>query len=216
MILLTGFEPFGGDTFNPSWPAVQQAAALLNESGISARTVLLPVEFGTSARVLAGAVAQANASGSLELVLAVGQAGGTAELALERVAINVDDARIPDNAGNSPIDVPIASEGPAAYFATLPVKAGLQALNEAGIPARVSQTAGTFVCNHVFYAVMHQTSQLLGVRGGFVHVPFAPEQVPEGSKPSMSIAEMARGLELLVLTALGTESDIALGAGATH
>ncbi len=216
MILLTGFEPFGGESFNPSWPAAQLAAEALSDAGLPAQAVLLPVEFGTAADVLAAATAQARARGSLDLVLAVGQAGGTEQLALERVAVNIDDARIPDNAGRSPIDVPVAANGPAAYFATLPVKACLAALTDAGIPARVSQTAGTFVCNHVFYALMHQLSTLPGTRGGFIHVPYAPEQASGTGTPSMPVAQMARGLEIVARTALATTGDIALGAGATH
>lgn len=216
MILLTGFEPFGGESFNPSWAAAQQAADALAAAGLPAMAVLLPVEFGSSGEVLAAALAEARTHGTVDLVVAVGQAGGTEQLALERVAVNIDDARIPDNAGHSPIDVPVAAGGPAAYFATLPVKACLAALSGAGIPAGVSQTAGTFVCNHVFYALMHQLSGQTGTRGGFVHVPYAPEQVAGGTAPSMDVARMARGLEIIARTALGTTTDIPLAAGATH
>lgn len=218
MILLTGFEPFGGETFNPSWPAVQQAAVALRGAGLQIQTVLLPVEFAASADVLADAIADARGAagpGGLELVLAVGQAGGTAGLALERVAINLDDARILDNAGCAPVDEAIVADGPAAYFSSLPVKACLQALADAGIPAAASHSAGTFVCNHVFYAAMHQLSNLPGTRGGFVHVPHAPEQVAS-DKPSMKMADMARGLEIIVRTALETAVDIKVSAGTTH
>ena len=212
MILLTGFEPFGGETFNPSWPAAQQAAAALTASGLPATALELPVEFGGSADVLR----QALLENHYDLVMAVGQAGGCSTLALERVAINIDDARIPDNAGKTPVDEPVIADGPAAYFSTLPIKAGLQALRDAGIRAEVSQSAGTFVCNHIFYALMHALSDRPGTRGGFIHVPFAPEQVPEGQQPSMEVAEMARGLELVARTALSTTTDLLLGAGATH
>lgn len=218
MILLTGFEPFGGDTFNPSWPAVQQAAIALRGLGLQVRTVLLPVEFTASTDVLAGAIANAHgAAGAdgLDLVLAVGQAGGTAGLALERVAINLDDARIPDNRGCAPVDEAIVAGGPAAYFSTLPVKACLQALAASGIAASASHSAGTFVCNHVFYAAMHHLTKLPGTRGGFIHVPHAPEQVA-ADKPSMEMADMARALEIIVRTALETAVDIKVSAGTTH
>ena len=210
MILLTGFESFGGESSNPSWPAVQQAAAALTASGLPATAVELPVVFGDAADALRNALAD----GGIELVLSVGQAGGRAAMSLERVAINIDDARIPDNAGRQPVDEPVVPGGPAAFFSTLPVKACLQALTDARIPAEVSQTAGTFVCNHVFYALMHELARQPGVRGGFIHVPNSPEQAVDG--PSMEVAEMARGLEIVARTALAVTADIKLGAGATH
>lgn len=218
MILLTGFEPFGGDTFNPSWPAVQETAAALRAYGLQVQTALLPVEFGTSAAVLEDAIAKARVAAGpagLDLVLAVGQAGGAAGLALERVAINLDDARIPDNAGRSPVDEAVVEGGPAAYFSSLPVKACLQALTDSGIKAAASHSAGTFVCNHVFYATMHQLANIPGARGGFVHVPYAPEQAA-ADKPSMAIADMARGLEIIVCTALITAVDLRVTAGTIH
>ncbi|NVM98188.1 pyroglutamyl-peptidase I [Arthrobacter sp. SDTb3-6] len=212
MILITGFEPFGGESVNPSWAAAQLAAAALDESGVPATAVELPVEFGAAGPALEKALA----AGDHDLVLAVGQAGGRAKLSLERVAINVDDARIPDNAGNSPVDEPVVDGGPVGYFSRLPLKACLQQLTRAGIPAEVSQTAGTYVCNHVFYALMHQLASVPGVRGGFIHVPYAPEQAPDGGQPTMEISVMAEGLEVIARTALSTAADIKLAAGATH
>ncbi|MCQ9164892.1 pyroglutamyl-peptidase I [Arthrobacter sp. STN4] len=212
MILITGFEPFGGESVNPSWAAAQLAAAALDESGVPATAVELPVEFGAAGPALEKALA----AGDHDLVLAVGQAGGRAKLSLERVAINVDDARIPDNAGNSPVDEPVVDGGPVGYFSRLPLKACLQQLTRAGIPAEVSQTAGTYVCNHVFYALMHQLASVPGVRGGFIHVPYAPEQAPDGVQPTMEISVMAEGLEVIARTALSTAADIKLAAGATH
>ncbi|SDB89473.1 pyroglutamyl-peptidase I Cysteine peptidase. MEROPS family C15 [Sanguibacter gelidistatuariae] len=230
-VLLTGFEPFAGETTNPSWLAVQRAQELWE--GPEALDVLeLPVEFGRAAEVLNEAIERLRP----ELVIAVGQAGGRATLALERVAINVDDARIPDNAGASPVDAAIVVGGPAAYFATLPIKAALAALTREGIPAVVSQTAGTFVCNHVFYALMHALAGAAGdemaagepaegvpgrdhrrgPRGGFVHVPYAPEQAAGTSHPSMTVETMATGLVSIVRTSLTTTTDMALAAGATH
>ncbi|MCZ2403740.1 pyroglutamyl-peptidase I [Paenarthrobacter sp. Z7-10] len=219
MILLTGFEPFDGESVNPSWLAVQQAAELLRAAGHAVRAVELPCVFGLAAAAIRRAVDEANP----ELVLAVGQAGDRSRLSLERVAINVDDARIPDNSGAQPIDEPVRSDGPAAYFSTLPIKSCLEQLTAAGVRAEVSQTAGTFVCNHVFYALMDHLAtraQPAGmaevVRGGFIHLPYATEQVRTQDVPSMDVAVMAQGLAVAALTALDTRSDAKIGAGALH
>jgi pyroglutamyl-peptidase len=145
-------------------------------------------------------------------VICVGQAGGRSAVSLERVAINVNDARIPDNTDSQPIDMPVVVNGPAAYFSTLPIKAMLLALQHADIPAEVSQTAGTFVCNHVFYGLMHALATQRGLkktRGGFIHVPFLPEQ----GTPSLPLDVMTSALRLAVTTALGTARDIPAGAG---
>jgi pyroglutamyl-peptidase len=134
-----------------------------------------------------------------------------AAISLERVAINVQDARIADNAGAQPVDEPVVAQAPAAYFTTLPIKALRRALREAGIAAEVSQTAGTFVCNHVFYGLMHHLAQnRVGVRGGFIHVPWLPGQ----GEPSMPLAQVVQGLHLVIACALATPADIREGAGA--
>jgi len=168
-ILLTGFEPFGGDTVNPSWLVAQ---ALHGEviGGAHVEALCLPCVFGQVLTVLQAALQQHRP----RLVLALGLAAVRLEMSVERVALNVDDARIADNAGAQPIDEPVFAGGPAAYFSTLPIKAIVAALQQAGLPAAVSQTAGTFVCNHVFYGLMHQLHQLRRhrtVRAGFMHVP---------------------------------------------
>lgn len=213
MILLTGFEPFGGETTNPSWAAARGAAALLAAEGHKAVAVELPCVFGDAI----GALRSALAEHGPDLVICAGQAGGRAGISLERVAINCDDARIPDNAGNAPVDQPVIAGGPAAYFSTLPVKAALSALREAGIPAEVSQTAGTYVCNHVFYGLMHAVRSTPAVRAGFVHVPYGPGQVPSGSGlASLPLEQMAQALAVVVRTALATAADLKLSAGATH
>ena len=213
MILLTGFEPFGGDTANPSWAAARSAARLLQSDGLEVRAVELPCVFGESATVLAEALERFQP----ELVLCTGQAGGRARISLERVAINCDDARIPDNAGNQPVDEPVVPGGPAAYFTSLPVKAALAALAVEQIPAEVSQSAGTYVCNHVFYALMHALRLRPGTRGGFVHVPYADTQLPAGSSaPALPGPQMAAALAVVVRTALATTADLKLPAGATH
>jgi pyroglutamyl-peptidase len=214
MILLTGFEPFGGEMTNPSWEAAQQAATRLTASGEQAVAVQLPCVFGTSIDVLAAAVQ----SYRPDIVLCVGQAGGRAEISLERVAINVDDARIPDNAGRQPIDVPVRAGGPAAYFSSLPLKRSLQALTEKGLPAGVSQTAGTYVCNHVFYGLMDLLAQGGGgARGGFIHVPFSTVQAAAHNAPGLPIDRMAEALAVIASTSAATaEADIRIAAGAEH
>ena len=151
-----------------------------------------------------------------ELVIAVGQAGGRADISVERVAINVNDARIPDNAGTQPVDEPIEPQGPAAYFATLPVKAMVAGIREAGIPASVSQTAGTYVCNNVMYGLLHHLRRRK-TRGGFIHIPYLPEQaIKHPGVPSMSLTTVTLALEMAIGIALTVKEDIPLEGGATH
>ncbi|MBT2387581.1 pyroglutamyl-peptidase I [Streptomyces sp. ISL-11] len=211
-ILLTGFEPFGGEGVNPSWQAVRAAAAHPPD-GLTLTAAQLPCVFGGALDALRAAVTAADP----DVVLCVGQAGGRPDITVERVAVNIDDARIPDNAGASPVDEPVVPGGPAAYFATLPVKACVAAVREAGLPASVSQTAGTFVCNHVFYGLMHlAATERPGLRGGFVHVPYAPEQVTDRALPSLPVAAVAEALRVIAVTAAGRVQDIRASGGATH
>lgn len=213
MILLTGFEPFGGETTNPSWTAVQHAAGVLRAEGLEVATVELPSVFGDSLVALDAALREHRP----DLVVCAGQAGGRTGISLERVAINCDDARIPDNAGNAPVDEPVLPDAPAAYFGTLPVKAALQELRRLGIPSEVSQTAGTYVCNHVFFGLMHALRDEPGIRGGFVHVPFGPDQVQPGTgAASLPLEQMGEALAVVVRTSLATTTDLKLGAGAIH
>jgi len=213
MILLTGFEPFGGETTNPSWTAVQHAADALRAEGLEVATVELPCVFGDSLLALDAALREHRP----DLVVCAGQAGGRTGISLERVAINCDDARIPDNAGNAPVDEPVLPDAPAAYFGTLPVKAALQELRRLGIPSEVSQTAGTYVCNHVFFGLMHALRNEPGIRGGFVHVPFGPDQVQPGSgAASLPLEQMGEALAVVVRTSLATTTDLKLAAGAIH
>jgi pyroglutamyl-peptidase len=209
-VLMTGFAPFGGEAVNPSW----QAVSLLGARRDDVATVELPCEFEASLPTLRRAVAEHRPS----LVVCVGQAGGRLDVTPERVAVNLIDARIPDNAGAQPVDVPVVPDGPAAYFTTLPVKACVAAIRAAGVPASVSHTAGTYVCNQVFYGLMHLLSTLPDVRGGFVHVPFSPEQVAASGKaaPSLGVDRIADALEVLVDTASRTREDLAVSAGAEH
>lgn len=208
-VLVTGFDPFGGCAVNPSCEAVLalHGRTLAGHRVIGAE---LPTVFGASLQRL-DALLEEHQPG---LVLCVGQAGGRPALSLERVAINVDDARIPDNAGAQPVDTPVVAGAPAAYFSTLPIKAMLRALQAQGVRAEVSQTAGTFVCNHVFYGLMHRLAlpRWRGTRGGFVHVPWLPGQ----GEPSMPLEEITRGLAAAITCALQTHEDEHHAAGALH
>ena len=213
-VLLTGFDAFGGDAVNPSWLVAQ---ALHGETlqGHQIVAAQLTTEFAGSGRQLAALLRQHQPA----LVLCLGLAGGRAGLSLERIAINVQDARIADNAGAQPIDVAVDKFGPAAYFSTLPIKAMLQALTAANIPADVSQTAGTFVCNHVFYTLMHglkkpggKVKARSGSRGGFIHVPYLPDQ----GTPCMTLDDMVRGLRVAIACALAIQKDVLAAAGALN
>jgi pyroglutamyl-peptidase len=206
-VLLTGFEPFAGDTANPSWDAVE----LVDVPGVRLAKQLLPCAFGTSLQVLRQAVELHDP----DLVIAVGLAGGRDSITPERVAINLDDARIPDNDGRSPVDEPIVDGGPAAYFTRLPVKAGVAALRAAELPAAVSQTAGTFVCNHVFYGLMHLiATERPHLRGGFVHVPYSTEMGADG--PSLPVRAIADGLAVFTQTCVETSDDLRVSGGALY
>jgi len=214
-VLLTGFEPFGGESTNSSWRVAQ---ALHGEviAGAQVVSLQLPCVFGASLAALKQALDQY----SPHLVLALGQAGGRCDLTPERVAINVDDARIPDNAGTRPVDTAVVPGGPAAYFSTLPIKAMVAAMRAEGVPASVSQTAGTYVCNHVFYGLMHALHALQtrpGVRGGFMHVPLLPEQAARlPGQPSLELATQVAGVRVALSTALLRHDDLHATGGAEH
>ncbi|MFG3120267.1 pyroglutamyl-peptidase I [Streptomyces sp. NPDC048197] len=211
-VLLTGFAPFDGEAVNPSWQAVRAATAE-PPPGIEASAVELPCVYGASMAVLRAAIDEARP----EIVICVGQAGGRPDITVERVALNVDDARIPDATGAEPVDEPVVPGGPAAYFSTLPIKACVAAVHAAGLPASVSNTAGTFVCNHVFYGLAHLiATELTGVRGGFVHVPYAPEQVTDRAQPSLPVDAVARALREIAATTARTRTDLRIAGGATH
>lgn len=209
-ILLTGFDAFGGATLNPSWLAVR-ALHGTQVRGHKVVAAQLPTVFDASLRELSALLIQHQPA----LVVCVGQAGGRKAISLERVAINVNDAPIADNAGAQPVDTAVKPGAPAAYFTSLPIKAMLAELQTHGVAAEVSQTAGTFVCNHVFYGLMHALASQRGLkhtRGGFIHVPWLPEQ----GTPGMPLDEIVRGLRLAVRCAMQVQHDAALGAGNTH
>lgn len=208
-ILLTGFEPFGGEQTNPSWLAAQQLDGYQLDDEVQIVSRQLSCEFEQSQQQLKTTIAELNPV----LVLAIGQAGGRTELCFEKVAINFIDARIADNAGQQPIDKTVVTEGPAAYFTTLPIKAMVNSLKQAGIPAAVSYTAGTYVCNTVFYALMHQLRDTPKVRAGFLHIPYAPEQAIGKSVASMPVDMVVRALKLCLPVALQSSEDMQIAAG---
>ena len=191
-ILVVGFEPFGGEPINPALEVARRLdGRRFGGHALVARE--LPVVHGACLERLAAAIAELDPA----VVVALGQAGGRAEITPERVAINVDDYRIADNAGGQPVDVPVVAGGPVAYWSSLPIKAMVSAMLAAGVPAKVSNSAGTFVCNHLFYGLMHHLAAEGNVRrGGFVHVPYLPEQAARFSgQPSMALETMLRGLK---------------------
>ncbi|MGA3887343.1 pyroglutamyl-peptidase I [Ralstonia nicotianae] len=212
-VLITGIEPFESDPTNPSW----DIARALDGERIDGATLVarqLPCVFGRANRELVAAIEATQPS----LVLALGLASGRSELSVERVAINVIDARIPDNAGNQPIDVPVVADGPAAYFSSLPIKAIVHALRAAGVPAAVSQSAGTYNCNHLFYGLMHHiATRAPRMRGGFIHVPATPELAARHpGRPSLRLDAQIAGMRVAVRTALATQGDLRLSGGTLH
>ncbi len=204
-VLLTGFTPFDGAAVNESWEAVRRAAPALREGGLDVEALELPVQFGRAGDLLVAAVQEHRP----RLVVATGLAAGRTGITPERVAINVRDARIPDNAGAAPVDEPVVSGGPVGYFSTLPIKAMVASLPR-GVPGGVSQTAGTYVCNDVFYRLQHQLATdpaLSATRGGFVHVPAADV---------VDAVTSAQALVGMVEAALRTEVDEPLAGGAEY
>jgi pyroglutamyl-peptidase len=206
-VLLTGFGPFDGQDVNASSLAVREVLA--RWSGPDELVVReLPVSFRGARQQLRSAVAEL----SPDLVVSVGEAGGTSAVRVERVAVNVIDARIPDVDGSAPIDVPVIAGAPAAFFSTLPVKACAAAVREAGVPVQVSTTAGLYVCNATFYALQHLLAARTEVRSGFVHVPRTPAQVADGS-PSLASVDAATALLAVLRAALSTTTDLRVSAG---
>ena len=189
-ILLTGFTPFDGEERNPSWEAVKAVKSRIED--VEVLKLEVPTVFGKSFSLVKEVIEKEKP----DFVLLIGQAGGRAEITPERVAINLDDARIPDNEGNKPEDQCIFSDGENAYFSTLPIKAMVSEIKKEGVPARISNTAGTFVCNPLFYSVKKQE---LGIPAGFMHVPFIPEQMKEKKEsPSLPLSAIVRGVEAAI------------------
>ncbi|SUM67024.1 pyrrolidone-carboxylate peptidase [Staphylococcus nepalensis] len=211
-ILVTGFDPFGGDTINPALEAVNLLPYEIQ--GHTIEKLEIPTVFNKSKVTIENKLKATH----FDIVLAIGQAGGRFELTPERIGINIDDARIPDNEGNQPIDEMIQSSGDAAYFSNLPVKRMTEAIKTAGVPARLSNTAGTFVCNHILYQLgFLQATQFPNIKFGFIHVPFIPEQVTDKpEQPSMSIQTIAKGLKAALESIIESDEDIKVALGETH
>ena len=212
-ILVTGFDPFGGEKVNPALEAVKSLPSVIH--GAEIRWVEIPTVFYQSAEVLEAEIVRYQP----DVVLCIGQAGGRASLTPERVAINQDDARIPDNQGNQPIDTPIRLDGQAAYFSTLPIKAMVQAIKEEGLPATVSNTAGTFVCNHLMYQALYLADKKFpNMRAGFMHIPYMTEQViNKPNTASMNLTDIVRGIEAAIGAIVEyKDKDLKRVGGATH
>lgn len=204
IVLVTGFDPFGEEKTNPSWQVCEGLPKGI--AGLRIETCRVPCEFGRAIETVVAAIERVKPA----LVVCLGQASGRAHLSVERVAINMDDARIADNAGKRPIDEPIAPGGPPAHFSTLPIKAMVEAMHAAGVPAEISNSAGTYVCNHLMYGVLHHLAQGgRKARAGFIHVPYSEEQVID--KPAiaaMSLATMIRGIEAAIVAAHRHQADV--------
>ena len=212
-ILVTGFDPFDGEKVNPALEAVKSLPSEIH--GAEVYWVEIPTVFYKAAEVLETAIVRFQP----DAVLCIGQAGGRTSLTPERVAINQDDARIPDNQGNQPIDTPIRLDGEAAYFSTLPIKAMVQAIKEEGLPASVSNTAGTFVCNHLMYQALYLADKKFPhMRAGFMHIPYMTKQVV--NKPntaSMCLRDIVRGIEAAIVAIVDhKDKDLKLVGGTTH
>jgi len=208
-VLVTGFTPFGGEIKNPAFEAVKLMADKIGDAEIV--KVEISTAFYQSVKNLKAQMKKIQP----DCVICVGQAGGRANISIERVAINMDDARIADNEGNQPIDLPIVVDGPAAYFSNLPIKAISKRIQDAGIPAGVSNSAGTYVCNHLMYGLMHLIqTEFQTIKGGFIHVPFCEEQVVDKpNMPSMHLSSIAKALEIAVETAINVKTDYLISEG---
>ena len=211
-VLVTGFDPFGGESINPAWEAVKVIKDEI--AGAEIVKMQIPTVVGKSIAKIHDKMVEINP----DIVIAVGQAGGRFGITPERVAINVTDARIPDNEGNQPIDEPIFADGDAAYFSNLPVKAVVQEIKNAGYPTSLSNTAGTYICNHVMYGILYYIQkEFPNVRGGFIHVPFAASQVVnKPNTPSMAIADITAAIEAAIKAAVEHQADIKAIGGETH
>jgi len=212
-ILVTGFDPFGGEKINPALETIKR----LPDTILGAQIIKLeiPTVVGKSLAKITEAVEKENPN----VVLSIGQAGGRSEITVERVGINIDDCRIPDNEGNQPIDEPVIKGGPAAYFVTVPIKAIVENIKAHNIPASISNTAGTFICNHVCYGVAHlaaaRTAAGTPMKSGFIHIPFLPEQVigKPALTPSMSLETIVSGITHALEAIVEHGSDIKVSGG---
>lgn len=209
-VLVTGFDPFGGEDINPATEAVKLLPKEIK--GAKIVTVQIPTVFKKSINELFDAIKKEDP----DITICIGQAGGRFQITPERVAINIDDARIKDNEGNQPIDTAIFEDGAPAYFSTLPIKAMVQAMKNAGIPAAVSNTAGTFVCNHLMYGALYYADRYKkDMKAGFIHIPYLTQQVVDKpNTPGMSVQDIVKGLTAAIEAAIINEQDIVAEGGA--
>lgn len=211
-ILVTGFDPFGGEKINPAIESVKKLPDTI--AGAQIIKLEIPTVCHKSLKVIDEAIATHNP----DVILSIGQAGGRTDITVERVGINMDDCRIPDNEGNQIIDEPVYKDGPDAYFVNLPIKAMVENILSKKIPASISNTAGTFVCNHVTYGVRYLIEHKYpGKRSGFIHIPFLPQQViDKKNMPSMELMTIVSGIEAAIEAIVTTKEDIKVTGGATH
>ena len=208
-ILVTGFDPFGGEKINPAIESVKRLPEVIGGAQI------VKLEIPTVVHQSLAVIREAIRKEDPDMILSIGQAGGRPDITVERVGINVDDCRIADNAGNQPVDEPIYPEGPDAYFVTLPIKAMVKAMQEAGIPASVSNSAGTFVCNHVTYGVRYLIeTEFPGKRSGFIHIPYLPSQAStKKGMPSMELDTIVKGLTVALEAMIEHQEDVKITGG---
>ena len=208
-ILLTGFDPFGGEKINPAQEAVNMVSDNIN--GAEVIKLIIPTVYEKSLKVIEEAIIKHKP----DVVISIGQAGRRYDITPERVAININDFRIKDNEGNQPIDEVIRADGDAAYFSNLPLKAIVKHLNENGIPSTLSNTAGTFVCNHVMYGVLYMINKkYTNIKGGFVHIPYITSQILDKKNvPFMSLNEIVKGIELILAACTIYDEDVKVIGG---
>ncbi len=208
-ILVSGFDPFAGEKINPAIEAVKVLPDKIK--GAEIIKIEIPTVVGKSVDKLEEKIEEVMP----DVVISVGQAGGRSDVTVERVAINVDDFRIKDNEGNQPIDEKIVEDGADAYFLTLPIKSIVENIKSANIPASVSNTAGTFICNHVAYKIAYlQATKYQNMRTGFIHIPFIPEQVVnKPNAPSMSLGTIEKALEKAIEAIIDNDTDIKVVGG---
>lgn len=211
-ILLTAFDPFANEKINPTLEVLKK----LEDNILNAQIIKLklPTIFDKSSKILEEKIKEIKP----DFILSLGQAGGRSKITAERVAINVDDASIKDNAGEKPIDQKIRIDGKNAYFSTLPIKAIVGEIKKAGIPAEISNSAGTFVCNHIMYEGLYFAEKYGNIKAGFIHIPFLPEQVIDKDMPSMNISDIKKSLEIAIATIIkySNKDDLKISGGSTH
>ncbi|BBE31258.1 pyrrolidone-carboxylate peptidase [Tepiditoga spiralis] len=203
-VLITGFDPFGNESINPAFEAIKLLPNKVLNSNII--KLELPTIFNKSIEILEKKIIEIDP----DIIICVGQAGGRFKITVERVAINIDDARIKDNAGNQPIDEPIFKNGENAYFSNLPIKSIVENIKKNKIPASISNSAGSFVCNHIMYGLLYLiNTKFKNKKGGFIHVPYIPEQVLNKSNmPSMSLENISKSLLIAIKTSITVKKDI--------